>query len=77
MRLNADRISTGTLVLDLKTIRSVFSSARRQGLVLHNPADAVQLPVNRPMARDVFTPEDIRTLLRVAADEMADGDFAS
>jgi integrase len=69
MRLNADRISTGTLVLDLKTIRSVFSSARRQGLVLHNPADAAQLPVNRPMARDVFTPEDIRTLLRVAADE--------
>jgi len=69
MRLNADGISTGTLVLDLKTVRSVFSNARRQGLVLHNPAEAVELPINRPTARDVFRPEDIRALLRVAPDE--------
>jgi hypothetical protein len=44
--INADGISTGTLVLDLKTVRSVFSNARRQGLVLHNPAEAVELPIN-------------------------------
>src|SRR5262249_45152365 len=31
--------------------------------------EAVELPVNRPTARHVFTPEDIRALLRVAADE--------
>jgi len=68
-RLKLDGISTGTLVLDMKAVRSVFSSARRQGLILHNPAEEVDLPVNKPHERDVFTSEEIRALLRVASEE--------
>jgi integrase len=68
-RLKLDGISTGTLVLDLKAVRSVFSSARRQGLILHNPAEAIDLPVNKPHERDVFTSEEIRALLHVASEE--------
>ena len=67
-RLGA-RVSTGTLSIDMQTIRSVFSGARRQGLILYNPAEAVELPVNRPQERDVFTPAEIRALLNVASEE--------
>jgi integrase len=68
-RLKEDGISIGTLVLDVKTVRSVFSSARRRGLILHNPAEAVELPVNKPLARDIFSPEEISMLLQGAPDE--------
>jgi integrase len=68
-RLKLDGISTGTLVLDMKAVRSVFSSATRQGLILHNPAVEVDLPVNKPHERDVFTSEEIRALLHVARPE--------
>ena len=67
-RLGA-RVSTGTLSIDMQTIRSVFSGAHRQGLILYNPAEAVELPVNRPQERDVFTPAEIRALLNVASEE--------
>jgi integrase len=36
---------------------------------LHNPADAVELPANKPLERDVFSPEEIRALLNVASPE--------
>jgi integrase len=68
-RFKHDRISTGTLVLDLKTIRSVFASARRQGILLHNPAETVDLPINRPVERVVFTPNELCALLNVAPQE--------
>ena len=68
-RLKHDRISTGTLVLDLKAIRSVFGSARRQGLLLHNPAETVDLPINKPIERVVFTPDELCAVLSVAPHE--------
>ena len=68
-RLKIDGISTGTLLLELKAIRSVFSSARRHGLILHNPSEAVDMPTNKALSREVFTPEEVRALLDVAPEE--------
>jgi hypothetical protein len=58
----------GTIGLDLRVIRSAFSSARRQGLILHNPAEAIDLPTN-DLERDVFRPRDLPALLAVASPE--------
>jgi integrase len=68
-RLKRDGVSPGTLVLDLTAIRSVFKSARRQGLLTHNPAEAVDLPVRRPVERVTFTSNELCTLLDVAPSE--------
>jgi len=68
-RLGGDGIANGTLLLELKIIKSAFSSARRQGLLLSSPADAVQLPVNKPIERGTFTPQEIHVLLSVASPE--------
>jgi integrase len=68
-RLGAEGVSSGTFLLDAKILRSVFAQAKREGLLLHSPAEAVQLPVNRPLAREVFTPEEIRALLANASPE--------
>jgi integrase len=56
-------VSAATVRLDLKLVRSVLSTARRQGLILHNPAEAVDLPLVKSQGRDVFTPPEVRTLL--------------
>jgi integrase len=60
-------VSSATVRLDLKLVRSVLSTARRQGLVLHNPAEAVDLPIVKSQGRDVFTPQDVGALLAVAS----------
>jgi integrase len=62
-------VSVGTLLLDLKTIRSALASARRQGLILSNPAEAVDLPTNKPITREVFIPQELRALLDAASPE--------
>jgi integrase len=62
-------ISRGTLYSKLKIIRSLFTSARRQGLVLHNPAEAVELPNIKTIERELFTPEELRALLATASNE--------
>ena len=68
-RLGCDGVSVGTLLLDFRIIKSVFSSARRQGLLLHSPAEAIELPANKPLERDVFSADEIRALLTVASPE--------
>jgi integrase len=65
----ATGISTGSLLQELKAIRSVFSEARRHGLILHNPAEAIDMPANKPLSREVFSPEEVRALLSVASEE--------
>jgi integrase len=55
-------VSSGTLILDLKILRSIFSVARRQGLILHSPAETVELPANKPLERDVFSLEELCAL---------------
>jgi integrase len=63
----AENVSVGTLLHYLKAIRSLFTSARRQGLVLINPAEAVELPRKRAHERSVFTVSELAALLSVAA----------
>jgi integrase len=60
-------VSASTVKLDLKLVRSVFNTARRQALITHNPAEAVDLPLVKSQARDVFTANDVKALLGVAS----------
>jgi integrase len=62
-------VSASTIKLDLKLVRSVLTTARRQGLILHNPAEAVELPLAVSQARDVFEPSEIRSILAEAKDD--------
>jgi integrase len=49
----------------LGTLRSAFDEARRQGLIIHNPAEAVKRVKNeQEPARQPFTFEQVRKLLR-------------
>src|ERR1700716_4249660 len=62
-------VSAATVKLDLQLVRSVFNTARRQALIIHNPAEAVDLPLAKSLERDVFTPADVRALLSVAVED--------
>jgi integrase len=68
-RLKAQGVSTGTFILDLKALRCVFNLAKRQGLILHSPADAIDLPPLRRIERDIFSLEEIRALLSAAPNQ--------
>lgn len=55
-----------TVSIEVKILRTVLNVARRQGRIQTNPAEAVELPKLVSHRRDVFTPEQIQTLLNVA-----------
>jgi len=53
-------------------LQSIFSSARREGLISTNPAEALELPETRlPVERGTFTPEQVRLVI-LAARKIAD-----
>jgi integrase len=58
-----------TTAVEIKVLRTVLNVARRQGRILMNPAEAVELPKVVSHTRDVFTPEQVRMLLAAADDE--------
>lgn len=60
-------VSAKTVKLDVEVISSALASARRQGLILHNPVEAVDLPKGKSQARTMFTAKDVKTLLGVAS----------
>jgi integrase len=60
-------VSAATVKLDLKLVRSVLNTARRQAFILHNPAEAIDLPLVKSHERDVFTLSDVRALLTIAS----------
>jgi integrase len=61
----------GTCNDELGIVRSAFTAARKQGLLTHNPAEAVErLRNDSETSRRAFTLEEIRALLRAA-----DGDW--
>jgi integrase len=59
-------IAAATVKADLKTVRSVLENARRHGLILHNVAEAIDLPVVKSQERDVLTQSEVRTILDAA-----------
>jgi integrase len=71
-----DQIATGkspnTVRFMVKQLRIPFNAARRQGLITHNPAEAVELPSppklkdDRELARDAFTPDQIEAMINAA-----------
>jgi integrase len=73
-RFRDEQIAAGktatTANLALKILRGVFNSARRLGIALTNPAEAVQfLDESEAEERLPFTPEQTRDLFRVADQE--------
>jgi integrase len=63
----ADGKHPSTCNYAVKHLRMPFNVARRQGLIMHNPAEAVEmLPVNREPARQAFTIEQVEAILRAA-----------
>ena len=64
-----DGKSHGTANMVVKTLRIALNTARRQGLILSNPADAVDLLPSERQNRTTFTREQITNLLNVANTE--------
>ena len=58
-----------TANLALKTLRSMFNDARREGLISVNPAEAVKTFGVEKEARDVFTHDQLCELIKVAEPE--------
>jgi site-specific recombinase XerD len=69
-RFMTTRMSKGlapkTVNVDVKVIRSALNTARRQGLIPTNPAEAVELPSSKGMERGTFTPAEVKLLVDTA-----------
>lgn len=71
-RLSSLGMAASTLIAETKVLQSIFSSARREGLISTNPAEALELPETRlPVERGTFTPEQVRLVI-LAARKIAD-----
>jgi len=63
------KLSSRTVSVDIKIIRGVLEGARRQGVLLHNPAQGCELPRGRSKERETFTPEEVSKLIAAASVE--------
>jgi len=61
--------SACTANLEVKTLRIPFNQARRQGLILSNPGEAVELLDAGARTRRPFTQEEVQRLLKAADEE--------
>jgi integrase len=68
--LAGENLAPATLVVEMKTVSSVFNHARRLGLIATNPATAVELPDRiKQVKRQTFTPAQVQMLLDAAGTE--------
>lgn len=58
-----------TIAIEMKILRAGLNLARRQGMILTNPGEAVELPKIVSNTRDTFTTSQIQLLLASADDE--------
>jgi integrase len=58
-----------TIAVEVKILRTVLNVARRQGRLLVNPAEGLELPKVVSHTRDVFSPEQVQLLIAAADDE--------
>ena len=62
-----DGLNPSTTNDQVKIIRMAFTSARKQGFIAHNPAEAVEmLPEDTDPARQPFSVEQVQAILRAA-----------
>lgn len=57
-----------TADFSVKVLRAVLEAARRKGLCLSNPAQAVELTAASAEERETFTAQELRDMLEAAAD---------
>lgn len=68
--LAAEKLAPATLVVEMKTVISLFNYARRLGLISTNPATAVQLPDRiKQVKRMTFTEAQVQMLIDAAEPE--------
>ncbi len=61
-RLNAG-VAPKTASVDLKTLRGAFNHAEKFGIILKNPVNALDLPEEVSMEREIFTHEEVGKLV--------------
>src|ERR1051325_2732951 len=70
--LAADNLAPASLVVEMKTLRTLFNAARRQQLITGNPAESVELPERiHQVKRRTFTPTQVQMLVKAASAEWA------
>jgi len=65
----SENVAGATLGQYIKAVRSLLGSARRQGLILTNPAEALEMPRSRAHERTTFSVAELRALLGQASPE--------
>ncbi len=65
----AKGLAPKTVNVDVKIIRGALNTARRQGLIPTNPAEAVELPEVDSMERGTFNPAEVKMLVDTAEGE--------
>jgi integrase len=68
--LAAKKLAPASIVVEIKTLRTIFNAAFRQNLISNNPALAVELPQRiQQVERGTFTTAEVKMLYDEAAGE--------